>query len=209
MGVIQYEKFHFKFRKDDHEIVKEKLEALQDLGLEAYRIHLNDLKENISYFLDSDILIVAIPFKDVVAFQKFVLEVEKSPIKKVIFISSTSVYSDAPLTTFRVTESTKPNPETESGKQLLESETVLQSNTNFKTTVIRFGGLIGEGRHPIHFLAGRKNIENPDAPINLIHQKDCIGIIKAVIEQNCFGETFNAEITLPYETKKQTMFHLL
>ena len=75
---------------------------------------------------------------------------------------------------------------------MLETETFLQSNTNFKTTVIRFGGLIGEDRHPIHFLAGRKNIENPEAAINLIHQKDCIGIIKAVIEQDCFGESFNA-----------------
>ena len=42
------------------------------------------------------------------------------------------------------------------------------------------------------FLIGRKNIENPEAPINLIHQKDCIGIIEAIIKQECWNETFNA-----------------
>jgi nucleoside-diphosphate-sugar epimerase len=91
-----------------------------------------------------------------------------------------------------VTESTKPNPETESGKQLLATEIRLQSNENFKTTVVRFGGLIGENRHPIHFLAGRKNIENPEAPINLIHQEDCIGIIEAIVKKEYWDETINA-----------------
>jgi hypothetical protein len=50
-------------------------------------------------------------------------------------------------------------------------------------------------------LAGRKNIENPNAPINLIHQDDCIGIIEKIIEKSLrqaqtdkldWNETFNA-----------------
>ncbi len=77
----------------------------------------------------------------------------------------------------------------------------MQNNPNFKTTVLRFGGLIGEDRHPIKFLAGRENLENPEAPINLIHQLDCIGIIEAIIchpeisgqnDKLSFGEIFNA-----------------
>jgi nucleoside-diphosphate-sugar epimerase len=63
----------------------------------------------------------------------------------------------------------------------LKVEKILQSNTHFKTTIVRFGGLIGNDRHPIYFLAGRKNIENPDAPINLIHLEDCIGIIHEIL----------------------------
>jgi nucleoside-diphosphate-sugar epimerase len=59
----------------------------------------------------------------------------------------------------------------------------LQGNSRFKTTILRFGGLIGEDRNPIRFLAGRENLENPDAPINLIHQTDCIGIILRIIEK--------------------------
>jgi nucleoside-diphosphate-sugar epimerase len=96
-----------------------------------------------------------------------------------------------------VTEETKTCPETESGRQLVAVEQLLQTNIHFKTTILRFGGLIGEDRHPIRFLAGRKNLENPKAPINLIHQTDCIGIIMTILRQAQndkweWNETFNA-----------------
>src|SRR5574343_621841 len=68
-------------------------------------------------------------------------------------VSSPSVYSDS-FPIVEITEETTPNPDTESGKQLVIAETLLQSNQNFKTTVIRFGGLLGEDRHPVKFLAG-------------------------------------------------------
>jgi nucleoside-diphosphate-sugar epimerase len=181
----------------------EKISALESNGIQPFQIELSEteIKGEIDSFLaNSEILIIDIPPKlRGVSSENFVKKIEnlipfivKAKVEKVIFISSTSVYCDAPSTALRVTESTKPNPETESGKQLFATENLLQSNENFKTTVVRFGGLIGEDRHPIHFLAGRKNIENPEAPINLIHQEDCIGIIEAIVKQECWNETFNA-----------------
>ncbi len=178
----------------------EKISSLERNGIVAFQIELSEtgIKGEIDSFLkNSEILIIAIPPKlRNISSENFVKKIEnlipfieKAKIEKVIFISSTSVYADYNAV---INKASKPSPNTESGKQLLETETVLQSNTNFKSTIIRFGGLIGEDRNPIHFLAGRKNIENPEAAINLIHQKDCIGIIKAVIEQDCFGESFNA-----------------
>ena len=115
--------------------------------------------------------------------------IEKSTVENVLFVSSTSVYGEGQLT---VTESTKPQPDTESGKQLVETEQLLQNNTNFNTTSIRFGGLIGADRQPGKHLAGRENLENPDAVVNLIHQEDCIGIILKIIATNSWNETFNA-----------------
>ena len=115
--------------------------------------------------------------------------IENSSIENVLFISSTSVYGDENTS---VTEKTIPQPDTESGRQLVLSEQLLQKNTNFKTTILRFGGLIGEGRHPVKYLAGRENLENPDAPINLIHQEDCIGIIMEISTSNSWNQTFNA-----------------
>jgi len=190
----------------------DKISILENNKIQAFQIELSEIEikgEIDSFLKNSEILIIDIPPKlrgvssenFVKKIQNLIPFIEKYKIKKVLFISSTSVYSDKNKI---ITEQTKPNPETESGKQLLETETILQSNTNFKTTVIRFGGLIGEDRHPIHFLTGRKNIENPEAPINLIHQKDCIGIIKAVIEQNCFGETFNA--VAPYHPTRKDYY---
>lgn len=178
----------------------DKFEILENAGITPFLIEIGEygINGNVEDFLDeSQILIINIPPKlRGIASENFVSKIkntipfiEKSGIKKVLFVSSTSVFSDEDAF---VTEETIPTPDSESGKQLLECEKLLQENSHFETTVLRFGGLIGEDRHPIYFLAGRSNIENPDAPINLIHQEDCIGIILKIIDSNCWQETFNA-----------------
>jgi nucleoside-diphosphate-sugar epimerase len=175
---------------------------LENARIDTFQIVLSEeeISGEIDAFLfNSQILIIDIPPKlrgnsnenFVAKIQNLIPFIEKSSVEKVIFVSSTSVYSDA-ISIDLITEKTIPNPDTESGKQLLEAEKILQNNSNFKTTIIRFGGLIGEDRHPIKFLAGRENLENPDGPINLIHQLDCIGILEGILEKNCFGEIFNA-----------------
>ncbi len=178
----------------------EKLLSLKNAGISPFLIELEEvaINGNISEFLEgSQVLIINIPPKlrgtttenFVAKIKNLIPFIEKSGIKKVLFVSSTSVYSDD----FElVTEETTVNPDTESGKQVAACEQLLQNNSHFETTVLRFGGLIGEDRNPIRFLAGRNNIENPNAPINLIRQEDCIGIILKIIESNCWGETFNA-----------------
>lgn len=198
-----------------------KLAVLKNSGIQPYLIALeaDNIQGNVSGFLEnSEILIIDIPpklrgnekenFVDKIAI--LIPFIEVSSVKKVLFISSTSVYRDANSIVSTVT---KPQPDTESGKQLLEVETLLQSNKNFRTTVVRFGGLIGEDRHPVTFLAGRNNLENPDGPINLIHQKDCIGILLRIIEKECWNETFNAVAPFhptreAYYTQKATELHL-
>jgi nucleoside-diphosphate-sugar epimerase len=178
----------------------EKLSVLENLGIQSFLIALesNNVSGNMETFLQgSKTLIIDIPPKlrgnskeDFVGkIETIIPFIEKSTIENVLFISSTSVYGDDNSS---VTEETKPNPDTESGRQLVLAEQLLQSNSNFKVTILRFGGLIGEDRHPIRFLAGRQNIENPEAPINLIHQDDCIGIILEILRQNSWNETFNA-----------------
>jgi nucleoside-diphosphate-sugar epimerase len=178
----------------------DKLSLLEDSGIEPFLIVLseNKIDGNMTVFFDnSEILVIDIPPKlrgsekenFVSKIRNVIPFIEKSSIEKVLFISSTSVYNDDNLI---ITEETVPHPDIESGKQLLQAEQLLQSNEHFKTTVLRFGGLIGEDRHPIKFLAGREDLDNPDAPINLIHREDCIGIILKIIEHNCWDETFNA-----------------
>ena len=190
----------------------EKITVLGKAGINPFLVSLSavevleETKNCIENFLqNSEILIINIPPKlrgnssenFVAKIQNIIPFIEKTSVKKVLFVSSTSVYADGTSTALSVKEETNPNPDSESGKQLLEVEQLLQSNSNFQTTVVRFGGLIGEDRHPIKFLSGRKNIENPEAPINLIHLQDCIGIIEAIIEKGLrqvqnWNEVFNA-----------------
>ena len=175
---------------------EDKLALLEDNKIQPFLLSLfeDKIEGNITDFLnESEILIIDIPpglrketsisFVDKI--KTLVTQIEKSGIKKVLFVSSTSVYRDVEIfsTPLEVTEETPTNPDTESGKQLVEVEQLLLDNPYFQTIILRFGGLIGEDRHPIKYLAGKENVENPDGPINFIHQEDCIGIILEILKQ--------------------------
>lgn len=196
---------------------KSKLDILENAGIKPFLISLEaqEIRGNIQAFLEhSEILIIDIPPKlkgdssesFVAKIQNLVLEIEKYSVQKIIFISSTSVYPDTENIPI-LTEKDILNPDNESGRQLCQAEKLLSNNPNFSATILRFGGLIGEDRHPIKFLSGRENIENPEGPINLIHQKDCIGIISKIIEKDIWKETLNAATPIhptrkDYYTKK-------
>ncbi len=121
--------------------------------------------------------------------EKLHIAIRKSHLKKVIFISSTSVYGD---TNGEVTEETKPWPSSESGRQLLLAEQIFQNDATLKTTIVRFGGLIGPTRHPITMLSGKQGLSNGNAPVNLIHLNDCIEIIQSVLKNDWWDVIFNA-----------------
>jgi nucleoside-diphosphate-sugar epimerase len=178
----------------------DKIAVLKDKGITPYQIAISDTEiqaDNITDFLDSDILIINFPPKrrpDIVAFhtaqfQLLIQQIIKSPIKQLLFISSTSVYPDTNET---VTESEIRVPEKESGKALLIVEKMLLEQKQFNTTIVRFSGLIGYDRMPGRFLAGKKEVENGEAPINVIHQDDCIAILETIIKKEIWGEIFNA-----------------
>jgi len=204
-----------------------KLAVLKSNKIAPYLLELSETKisECISDFLyNSDILIIDIPpglrkITEATSEKTFVNKIktllpfmENSTIEKVIFISSTSVYADT-ATISTVTEESVLHPDTESGKQLVEVENLLRNNYNFQTTIIRFGGLIGEDRNIVKMLTGKTNVANPDAPINLIHQEDCVEIICEILKQNCWNETFNAvapnhPTRKKYYTEKAKQLHL-
>ncbi|GAB2763930.1 NAD(P)H-binding protein [Salinimicrobium soli] len=180
----------------------ERSEHLRTEGIEPYLIQVEPegITGNIADFLSgTEVLVVDIPpglrkdpkkqFSE--AIQKLAVEVEKSGVKKVLFVSSISVYEETE--SFPIyTEDTEPNATSAAGRELAASEEILLKNAIFDTTVLRFGGLIGAGRHPVKYLAGRSGLSNPLGPVNLIHQRDCIGIIEKILEKDIFGEVFNA-----------------
>lgn len=116
--------------------------------------------------------------------------VQSSTVEHIIFISSTSVYPPKPGIVDEV-DAEQNKAGRASGNALLKAEKLLMSQDAFDTTVIRFGGLYGYDRHPAKYLAGRTNISNGNAPVNLIHRDDCIGIIGTIISKDVRGEIFN------------------
>lgn len=176
----------------------EKLSTLETLRVDPYVIALGSGQtvDITAFLVGSEILIIDIPPQTrrpgAVRFPDKITEllpfIVRSSISKVLFVSSTSVYADDNQI---VTEETLQNPQTDSGIQLLEAEAILVRSKQFATTIVRFAGLIGPGRHPITSLSG-KILSNPNAPINLIHLDDCIGIIRAILTNGKWGEVYNA-----------------
>ncbi|AKA35253.1 6-phosphogluconate dehydrogenase NAD-binding protein [Flagellimonas lutaonensis] len=176
-----------------------KLDMLTKQSIDAHVVQLNQERADgtLAAFLEGlDTLVVNVPpglrkgnsgnyMKKI---RQLVAPVERSAIRQLLFVSSTSVYGSA---SGEITEDTQPLPITESGKQLLAVEKLLFSTKSFKTTVVRFGGLIGPDRHPVHFLSGKKNLQNGHETVNLIHLEDCIHMIRTIIEEGYWGEIFN------------------
>ncbi|MEP6612012.1 MAG: NAD(P)H-binding protein, partial [Mucilaginibacter sp.] len=174
-----------------------KMEALAEAGIIPCLVDIRPESEAYDDgFFNCDVLIISIPPKIrqgeggdyLPKIKRIITAAKKHGVNKVIYISSTAVYGD---NNTEGTELNPPEPDTESGRILREAEGLFSGETSFETTILRFAGLVGPGRHPGRFFAGKKDIPNGRAPVNLIHLNDCIGITTAIINQNAFGRVFN------------------
>lgn len=169
---------------------------LKAAGIDGYVVILSEtMVDAPEAFWDADILVINVPPRKERGTEPHVLEMavlrsklETTGIKKVIFVSSTSVYADI---NNLITETNMVMPETPNGIALREVEQLLLQSPAFQTTVLRFGGLIGYDRVPTEetLKTGRRM---NDVPMNVIHRDDCIGVINSVIEKEAWGEIFNA-----------------
>lgn len=186
-----------------------KATSFQNRGFNAYPLELSE--EGIQgapdgFLKDAEILVCLIPpglrrntGADHVAKMKHLLTaIESSSVEKMVLVSSTSVYSDAQGHAF---EEDVPKPDANAGSQLLEVEQLFFNAPSLQTTIVRFGGLFGGSRQPVTYLAGRTDLSGGNAPVNLIHREDAIGILSEIIKQDAFGHIFNA-VTPQHPVKK-------
>jgi len=199
----------------------EKAGTMQRNGIDSFPVEIseNGVSGEVDAFLkDVDSLVIMIPpglrkntgANHVAKMTHFLTEIEKTSVQKVILVSSTSVYSDAQGT---VTEKDTPIAETDAAKQLIEVEKLFFTSQALQTTIVRFGGLLGGKRQPVRYLAGRKDLNNGNAPVNLIHREDCIAILSKIIKEEAFGHIFNAvtpfhPLKKHYYTQKATELNL-
>lgn len=135
--------------------------------------------------LESDILIYTIPPLGQKEAQNFFSQIDS--YKKIIFTSSTSYYGK---NQGFVDENTLSTIEISGSPVLFETEQFLKNK--FKNlTIIRPGGLYGEKRHPVFFLAGRSGITTGNEHLRLVHQTDCVNAILSIVEKNIWSEDFN------------------
>lgn len=188
----------------------DKLELLAAQGIQPYQINLNETADLPKDFFNTDVIFVCVPPRaktnDAQHYAeklKRVAAAAQERVKQVVFISSTgvfeSVFEDG---NFKVDENTPPNPNNDAGKALLAAENLWQNYPQFTTTIIRFAGLIGPDRNLAKFFAGRADIPNGKAPINLIALQDSIGLCLRLLETQKFGGIYHG-VSPHHPTRKE------
>lgn len=180
---------HFKVKGTTTTEVK--LKNLSKQGIDAYLFDvtkpttevLSDLVKNV------EVMLINVPpgkaggsnFASIM--QQFLTKLKHQFQGKLIFISSTSVFQNAP--DFPVyDESSVPNAISGNGKNLADVETFIQTNFQ-KYCIIRPGGLWSDDRHPVYALYRRSSIANPNAPVNMTQRALLIDVIyQSIIQEN-------------------------
>ncbi|MEQ8925627.1 MAG: NAD(P)-binding domain-containing protein [Fulvivirga sp.] len=178
--------------KDGHAVrgtvsSQQKCEHMVAEGIESSVFRLGEKVH--SDLLDCDVLIYTIPPKGenyLSLLDDFIAQVPHAP--QLIFISSTSVYPNLNRVVTEEDAADIPSPHT--GISLLKAEGLFVKH-QLTPNIIRFAGLFGGDRIPGRFLAGKQNVSGAESPVNLIHQEDCIGLIRAIINKNSKGLIIN------------------
>ncbi|MFT6809818.1 MAG: nucleoside-diphosphate-sugar epimerase [Saprospiraceae bacterium] len=104
---------------------------------------------------------------------------------RVIFVSSTGVYKNTGVS---ANESSPLISEKES--VLLQAEHLIAEQIK-DSIILRMSGLVGPGRHPGKWFAGKIRIPGGNTPINMVHQSDCIELISSIILKGLINGTYN------------------
>ncbi len=108
-------------------------------------------------------------------------------ITSILYVSSTAVFANNNNT---YDENTVPVPYDSKSEQLIIAEQLIRE-AKIPCSIIRMGGLIDEHRHPVTTLSKQLSVKNPLVPVNIIHQKDAIGLILSIINNEKWGFIFH------------------
>jgi len=169
----------------------EKIPVLKASGIDPMLVQFDKSypDPDLTKLLDGDILIVSVPpgRRNVDGPDNYkrmgeilTEQVPGSSISKIIFISSTSVYSDSNSV---LTEISEISPQTASAKVIAEIEKSLLA-LPIQVIILRLAGLFGPGRSPGRFFSGKINIPNGLAPVNMIHQEEVVSLINSLIDSD-------------------------
>lgn len=172
----------------------DRLTQLKEEGIEPHLINIDVKDQSTKPFLQSDVLVINITSKNIDAFKRLINQIKQSAIKTVLFVSSTSVYN---LDNKVVTEKSMVNQ-----SPLSQIENLFVNQREFKTTIIRFGGLFGYDRQPGRFFKNGRIVKDPDACVNYIHRDDAILIIDNIVKQQVWNVVFNG-VTDSHPTKRE------
>ncbi|MEZ8253367.1 NAD(P)H-binding protein [Vibrio splendidus] len=134
---------------------------------------------------------------------------QKANVKKLIMVSSTTVYPTKPGVLYEqdasLTLSTSENEQasafSDNARVMLKAEQLVM-DSGIDYTILRFSGLIGPSRHPSRFASKLKQVST-QAPANMLHLDDAIGAVNFAINQ-LHNEVVN--VTTPNTVSKAEFY---
>jgi hypothetical protein len=188
----------------------EKVDHLIGKGIMARQFYLNPYPGG-QGFLDlfnTDILFINIPPKTrsmpstfYPEQMKFLKEmIVQNKIKKVIYVSSTSVYPDKNQI---AVEDDVIDKENTGNEPLYFSEQLLWKDRTYDLTIIRFGGLLGVDRVPGKYFSDKMDVVG-DTPVNYIHRDDAVNMVIWIIEKSLWNQVFNG--VAPFHPKRREVY---
>ncbi len=106
--------------------------------------------------------------------KKWIQLAERCKVQHIIFTGSTSVYGDQARV---CDETTPPDPQTESARQILAVEQALLESAVSHIDILRLGGLYSADRHPVTKLVQKTRIQGGKQPVNILHKDLAVQIL--------------------------------
>jgi nucleoside-diphosphate-sugar epimerase len=182
---------------------REGVDDISALGIEGYRLDLQEDAAVPGPLLKADCFIINLPpgirrgetdYLDRLAKLRDALTAIP---KRLIFVSTTAVYPDLP----DVLDEADASAHSPGAAILLGAEALF---AGLNTTVVRFAGLVGPGRHPGRFFAGKTDVGGGALPVNLVHLEDCLSAFEALIAAPTLGRCYN--LCAPGHPSKQDFY---
>ncbi|HFZ8992984.1 TPA: SDR family oxidoreductase [Citrobacter freundii] len=175
------------------------VDAARMSGIESYPLRMEPElvceTDDLDALMNVDALVITLPARrsgsgdDFYhrALQELVDSALAYKIPRIIFTSSTSVYGNVHGT---VKENSPRNPVTESGRVLKELEDWLHHLPGTSVDILRLAGLVGPGRHPGRFFAGKSGPDGQHG-VNLVHLEDVVAAIILLLQAPKGGHIYN------------------
>lgn len=168
-------------------------DELRGAGIRPAVLDLADLDELAALLADRDAVYLTIAPKTrgadyryvyLAAATKLMAAVEATPVRRIIYTSSTRVYGQDDGSW--VDESSPTEPKDDQGRALLATERVLLDRgaaSSRSVTVVRLSGIYGPGRDPAVRIRGLAGTTRDDghAYVNMVHLDDIAGALSALL----------------------------
>ncbi|WLS80323.1 SDR family oxidoreductase [Erwinia pyri] len=176
------------------------VDAARMCGIESYLLELKPElicdADDLEALLSVDALVITLPASRtaeggesyMLAVQQIVDSALARAVPRIIFTSSTSVYGSGSGV---MKESAPLEPQTIAGKTLKELEEWLHHLPHTSVDILRLSGLVGPGRHPGRFLAGKTDLADGSHGVNLVHLEDVVAAISLLLQTPKGGHIYN------------------